>query len=227
MNSSFLVITFMLFQVLAFGQHNEAAEKLIAEGTMMEEQIKKYSTPLRNNRNHNLYIDKIWQNSAVITTKGETMYFNGRFNVLDEAIELKNKSGIRSIRASGVSAAMVGDRFFISVKKDKIKKQESDSFFEILSMGNINLYMKHFLDTRMSGTNTLTSAYNGSKEYFIAEDLYYHTEDQLCQKLPSRKNTMNLFGEKKMEVKKFISTNNLKFKSKQDLIRIFDFYNSL
>lgn len=208
-------------------QSNEAAALIMQESAAMQDQVMKLSTAITKSRNHNLYLNKTWQNGAVVTKDQQVAYFNGRFNVLDNSIELKNKNGIRSIRANRVKAAMIGDRIFISVPKDQIKQQANTSFYEVISLGKINLYVKHFLKSRMTGSNTLTTGYNGEKEYFIDEELHYHGNGMLCQKLKGKKKILELFGTLRGEVEAYAKDQSLKYKAKEDLIRIFDFYNSL
>lgn len=211
----------------SLGQVNGDAQLLINQEVRMQEQIKKHSASISKKREHILYLDQSWQHSALVTKNGDIAYFNGRYSVLDNHIELINESGMRAIRPDRVSAAMVGNKYFLSVPKDQIKGNANTSFFEVLSVGKINLYLKHILKSRMKGSNSLTTGYNGEKQYYIDEELYYQNEGQLCQKLKSKKKILALFSSKKEDVDSFAKSNDLKYKSIEDLKRIFDHYNEL
>lgn len=223
-----LLWTCILGAVAVFGQDNEAAAIILAQGEQMEEQVMKVSTPVSRSKDHTLYLNPDWQNSAVVGGDGQVTYFNGRFSVLDKRIELKNKNGVRTISPARVEAAMVGERYFLVVPADQRKEEAATAFFELLSLGKVNLYMLHLLKSRMSGSNGITANYNGEKVYYIGEQLYFQPEGGLCQKLKfSEKKILALFGDQKAEVEAFAKENNLKFRPKDDLIRIFDHYNSL
>ena len=222
------ILVCMIWAVVGDGQDNTAAQIIIDQGERMEKQINKVSIAIKRNKSHNLYLNTAWQNSAVVSDENQVTYFNGRFNVLNKSIELKNKNGIRSIRPNRVEAAMVGNRYFTVVPADQIRGEANSSFFEVLALGEVNLYALHLLKTRMTGSNSITTAYNGEKEYYIGEQLYYHKTDGLCQELKvNKKNILRLFGDRKDEVEVFRRDKKLKYKSKEDLIQIFEFYNSL
>jgi len=224
----FIICLIGVITVKSFAQYDASAHKLLDLGTEMEDKMMKLSAPITKSRNHNLYLNASWQNSAVVNEDDEVIYFNGRYNVLDKAIELKNKNGIRSIRADRVKAAMIGKRYFIVVPQEFIEGVANTSFFELLSLGKTNLYVQHILKSRMIGSNSLTTSLNGDKEYYIDQELYYHKTGQSCKKLKSnKKNVLTLMEDGRIEVETFRKENNLKYKSQKDLIRIFDFYNSL
>ena len=79
----------------------------------------------------------------------------------------------------------------------------------------------------MTGSNSLTASYNGEKEYYRDEEIHYQEEGGLCQKLRSKKKTLALFTVDKETVETFVKENDLKFKSIEDLKKIFGYYNEL
>lgn len=211
-----------------YGQNYTAVKTILAQGKQMEEQVNQLSVAVSRRKAHMLYLNADWQNSAVVDATGQMIYFNGRFSVLDRAIELKTRQGIRSISPVKVKAAMVGDRYFVVVPSDQLKENTGTAFYEILSIGKVNLYVLHILKSRMTGSNGITTAINGDKVYYISEQIYCQPKEGLCQKLKfNTKKILALFGDRKADVEAFAEENNLKFKSKEDLIRIFNFYNEL
>jgi len=218
----------LLGAVNIHAQDNAAAKTILAQGKQMEERVVKLSISRNRKRDHTLYVNPDWQNSAVVSGEGEVTYFNGRFSVLDRAIELKNSSGIRSIGPARVQAAMVGGQYFVVVPAEQLKENTGTAFYELLSLGKVNFYKLYVLKSRMAGSNGITTAYNGEKVYYIGEQFYYQPAGGLCDKLKSNaKNVLALFGDRKAEVEAFAKENNLKFRAQEDLVKIFDYFNSL
>jgi len=223
-----LLLACLLGAVNIHAQDNAAARIILEQGKQMEEQVTEFSTSISRKKDHTLYISPDWQNSAVVGEDGQVTYFNGRFSVLDRAIMLKNKNGFRSISPARVKAAMVGDKYFVVVPADQLKVNTGTAFYELLSLGKVNLYKLYVLKTRMSGSNGITTALNGEKVYYIGEQFYYQPEGGLCQELKlNTKKILTLFGDRTLEVEAFAKEHNLKFKDQEDLVKVFDYFNAL
>ena len=201
---------------------------LLSSHTNTMRMLQNLSTPLsERKKSHNLYLNTNWSNSAIITKDGKVFYFNGRFSVLDEAIELLYEDHSRMISPARIAAAMVNGRYFESISKERFDDALGTTFLEVLTFGKIKLYARHYLKSKMQGSNSLTLGMNGQKVYYIDEELYYAVDEGPIEKIPSRK---------KLEKKLISSTSltstvlddaNINTKSKEDLIAVFEKLNEL
>jgi|GEM_PF-2624150 len=193
--------------------------------TAQVEKIVKLSSALSKSRKgHTLYLNPNWQNSAIETLDGKIYYFNGRYSVLDNSIEARTSSGIRVILPSRVKSAMIGHRYFASIGSDQIDEKSNPVYLEILTSGKANLFYKHILKSRMRGSNSLTAGLNGEKEYYKDKELYYSVNQNLIKKVKSKKKMLKDFGLDKDILERFAKDQKLKFNSKEDLMKIFEYY---
>ncbi len=226
----FLLSSFILFLSMSLiGQDTAKLNYLKNYQDSIHARIKNISSIRGNNkREHNLYLNKAWQNCVLVTQKDEILYFNGRYSVLDHAIQWKRSDDIGVIYPGQIKSAMVGAYVLVPFKVGEIDGVHRPTYLEILSEGSLNLYLRHYLDSRIQGSNSLTAGINGTKEYFLAEDLYFSKGRTQVNKLKTSKKKMGqLFEARKEKVENFMKEHNLKYNSKEELIRIFDFYNGL
>lgn len=179
-------------------------------------------------KEHNLYLDKGWQNSAVVTADDQILYFSGRFNVLNNAIEMKLKDKIKFVYPRKIKLALIGQDLLIPAKGNQFEKATANTYLHVLSYGKINLFNRYVLESKIEGGNSLVPEVTGQKKYYIDESYYYSEGFGSFSKLrSSKKKVLALFKDKSEEVSSFVKANKLKFNNKEDLTKIFDYYNKL
>ncbi|MEM1322837.1 MAG: hypothetical protein AAGG75_21410 [Bacteroidota bacterium] len=222
-----LVGSLWLLPILGAAQDVDSSiEQLSLHLDESEKLLKDYSFPTKSKKVHNLYLNINWQNSYAVTNSGELLQFSGRYNAMNQAVEMKLRSGIRSLQSRKIKLVVVGDNMLIPLPGTVIDLGERRVYFEILSNGDITLLKQFTLSYYMDGTNSLTAAYNGERKYQITP-VYYATNDykKLSRLKLTKKRVLQLFGDKEEEMKKFLKSNKLKLTEEKDLKRLFNAFN--
>ena len=117
---------------------------------------------------------------------------------------------------------------FLNCKDLLFKDSQPIGFLEILSEGRLTLSSHKTVKKSQRNNNKTSVTGDHEDDVFIKEQLYYSKDGGLITLLPKkRKDIFKIFEDKKDTVKEFIHWNNLVFKQKEDLVKIFDFYNML
>ena len=100
-------------------------------------------------------------------------------------------------------------------------------FYEVLDSGSkASLFKKY--ETRIAeGQLNVTDQTKGPSRLVIMDDYYVLSQDKLMKFKPSKKSLEAVFGEEAQEMKKLVKEKKLNYKKQDDLIRIFEAYNSL
>ena len=205
---------------------NSSIEQLSLHLDESEKLLKDYSFPTKSKKIHNLYLNINWQNSYAITNSGDLIQFSGRYNAMNQAVEMKLRSGIHTLQSRKTKLVIIGDNMLIPLSGEVIDMGERRIYFEILSKGKVTLLKQFTLAYFMDGTNSLTAAYNGERKYQI-NPVYYTTTNykKLTRLKLTKKRVLELFGEREQEMKQFLKSNKLKVNEEQDLKRLFDAFN--
>ena len=119
-------------------------------------------------------------------------------------------------------------QYIDSVKiNDKRLHKLDGTFYEILQTGSkASLYKKH--ETRIArGQFNPTDGNKQQNRLVIMDDYYVLNQERLMKFSPSNESLKNTFGDQAREVKKIMKAGNLDYKKEDDLIRIFEIFNSL
>ena len=216
------------FEFSAYGQV-ETYQYLRSTQDSVTTALSKISAQLNTKRRaHTFYIEKEWQHCTMQTKDGRLFHFNGRYSVLDNAIEwnMNGKSG--KIYPGRMNGASIGNRVFVPIPADRIDGERSASYFEVLEAGNMSLFVRHTLDYKVEGSNGLTSNVNGEKVYFMTEELYYAQGDDALKKLKGgKKRVLKLFENRRDDMETYVESKKIKFNDRKDLRELFNRYNQL
>ena len=190
--------------------------------------LKAVSTLISDNRKeHQLYVNTSWANCIIMKHDGSIYSCNGRYSVLDNAIEVSIDGKSRMIRPGRIAGAIIDGRVFESISSQRFEDKSQAAFFEVLSKGSVNLYVSHVLKSRMQGSNALTLDVTGEKVYYMKEEYVYSMGNGIIKNIPSRKGFIKSLNQKNMHGENELK--NLKWKkgSKEDLMIAFDKVNEL
>ena len=180
------------------------------------------SFPVNPNQPHNLYIYSEWISGWLsLKDNDELIPIMTRFNILTGGVEIKSRKQIRMLQANRVDMVLMGPRFFVA------DESSPTNYFEILSHGQLNLLESYQLITTYEGSNNLTSSINGEKKQTATAIYYYQKDGEIAEPLKTRKKVILELMENNEGARQFIETGNLKLHKKEDLIKLFDFYNGL
>jgi len=221
-------LVFMFFWFVYFYPQNGIAQfdAKIAELQKIEranlELLHSVSFPVSLKQSHDLYIYSEWI-SGWLSLKGndELIALMTRFNILTGGVEFKSRKQIRMLEANSVEMVLMGTRFFIS------DESSPTNYFEILSHGQLNLLGSYQLITTYEGSNNLTSNINGTKKRTASVVYYYKKDGEIAKPLKTRRKKILELMENNENVEQLIETEKLKLSKKEDLVRLFDFYNRI
>jgi hypothetical protein len=179
------------------------------------------------------FINKDWRNCTIKLNDGR--YFGDvpvKVNILNQSLHYKpigggerevSKGIITEVQMPDTSAnAVITTRLF-RTGFSSIDKNDEHTFYEILDSGKVELLLWRAVkvtETKIIGVGT-------EKEYQSSQDYYINLDSNLVKCKKSSSFFIELFADKKDQVKKYIDENNLKCKSEKDFGRIVRFYNSL
>lgn len=188
----------------------------------MESTYKTLSFATKSSQKHNLYVDGEWQHSFIVGTENQITHFNGRYNVLNKSIELTYKGQVRTINSDKIRYAKIGQHIFAP-----FQTSEGSEYFEILSNGSVSLLLKYDLSEKMTSSNALVSQVVGETSYASQEELYFKKGNKIEKLKSSKKKVLELFDDHTGEIESFADERKTRFGRKEDLIRVFNFYNGL
>lgn len=152
-----------------------------------------------------------------------------RYNTYSQQMELKDGDEVKALIAKDrINKVLLGDKAFENrlYKNDDVFEK---GYLEMIFVGKISIYKKHLCKIKAGYYNATVDA--GSKnDKFIHEYDYYIMKpgyENPVKIFFSKRNFLNLFGDKKAQVKKYMKDNRLRFKRQNDLIRILAHYETL
>lgn len=180
------------------------------------------SFPVSLKQPHDLYIYSEWISGWLsLKGNGELIPLMTRFNILTGGVEIKSRKQIRMLQVDRVDMVLMGPRFFVS------DEASPTNYFEILSHGQLNLLESYQLITTYEGSNNLTANINGERKQTATAVYYYQKDGEIAEPLKIRKKIILELMENNEDVEQFIETENLKLQKKEDLVKLFDFYNGI
>ena len=219
---------FITFWFISFYPQNAIAQfdAKIAELQKIErtnlELLHSVSFPVSLKQSHDLYIYSEWISGWLsLKGKGELIPLMTRFNILTGGVEIKSRKQIRMLQANRVDMVLMGPRFFVS------DESSPTNYFEILSHGQLNLLESYQLITTYEGSNNLTSNINGEEKQTATAVYYYKKDGEIAQPLKIRRKIILELMENNEAVEQFIETEKLRLHKKEDLVKLFDFYNGI
>ena len=179
------------------------------------------------------FFNKDWKRCLIKLNDGR--YFEEvpiKLNIFNQTIHYLSVRGAEMEVTPGlVTAAQIIDtavngettvRHFYSGFKP-IGNNDGQTFYEALAEGKASLLLcrkVRIVEIKVVGLAT-------QKEYQLSEEYYISLDSNIVKCKKSASFFIELFADKKEEVKKYIDDQNLKFRSEKDYRRIVSYYNSL
>ncbi len=152
-----------------------------------------------------------WQYAEITAFDGKIFKIEGRYLLSSDVMEIRFEDYHVTLYPSKIKHIQLADRYFIPSLFEE-KDLKAYSYFEVLCLGEITLVKKYNLDY---------------DKQVLKQDIYYKKQDGIAKAMFSNKRKLlKLFGNSSKLMKKYISDHNLNFRSENDLVKIFDFYNS-
>ena len=128
-----------------------------------------------------------------------------------------------------VQYAQIEEHKFVNLVHEVEKKELGRAFFEVLIEGDYNLLCKHEMVKEITNTSPLGLAATKEVKFVLSERLYYQTSNgRRPIKVPKKKaDFTKIFRRDRNTLASFAKENKLSLKRRQDVLTIFNYYNSL
>ncbi len=154
-----------------------------------------------------------------------------RYNVYRDVFEIKYNSDTLTLnRPFDVKYIHLDSKiFFYDLYFTESGSGKRNGYFEIVIEGKLSLYMKRNKDMSYDSFVATYKGGGGTKEYYYVDKISYfcRTDNGEPFLFRSSKSFLNGLTENKKEMKTFIKSNKIKFKKKDDLVSLVEYYNSL
>ncbi|RUT77808.1 hypothetical protein [Ancylomarina longa] len=226
--SSIFLFVFLFLSLQGNTQTHSLSNQLYDITTSMNQSVSQNSFQVKGD----YFLDKKWtpgdlylKNINVTGKKVKLRYFV----FADEMqILIPNKDTLALKPGKLIDSIFINDQKFIYAPYQS-NNQIKDAYFEELTTGKIKLLKKYY-SLFIEGNKKNVSGYVTPKpdRYTIRSKYYYQYLKQTAILLPSGKNKIqNLFKDNKTTIEKYLKKNKLKLKREKDLIKIFQYYNSI
>ncbi|MFD1316818.1 hypothetical protein [Namhaeicola litoreus] len=162
-----------------------------------------------------------WQNQGELYANGKILRLNNINLDLStyEFSQMKSNDSIFIFDKSSLDSVKINNKL--------LKPNYSGKIQEILSEGKNGSLIKHYEVEIIEGMFNPTDGTTKPSRYKIIED-YYVIKGGIPKKISlNKKNLEDFFGNDKGKVEKFIKENKLSYKDESDMIRAFNFYNTI
>jgi hypothetical protein len=173
------------------------------------------------------YFNEVWENGIVVF-KNEVAYKvkSLNYNVYTNEFLFRQGGGEFAIsNLDEIEEFRINENIFIHYF---IGDKSNKSFFQVITTNNKLVLLKKFdcLIAEGKPSTGITPAIND--KFKISSEYYYIDQSNPAQEFKIKKNNIPEFMSKHIkEVQTFIDDNKLKLKKEEDLIKVFDYYNTL
>jgi hypothetical protein len=185
----------------------------------------------------NALLDENWNKSTFLLYKNQELIsgYLVRYNIAENEFELMQVAAekVYRLQASVVQNVAWIDsntgktRYFVNGMDYQEEGAPIAGFFEVLVDGEIPYFRRTKAILKKANYNTALMVGNPNDE-IVKRDIYYYLEGNTVIEVPkTRKKILEVFPDKQSELEAFIKQNNLYFKDENDVIRLFEYYNSL
>lgn len=248
---SFFFIVFYFGQLMLFAQNdqniiNDRFNGLAAGGAKLTPNTVMYgfdnspATVVGNG-----YLDTFWHTGYIIFYPQDNKPITDdnplesasdlsiRWDIHRNEIDVKLKNRIFGVKGNTVYEFGYVDlngrkRIFKNHAAISMEFERTNGFYEVLSKGDVLLLKKY---EAIIKPPTFNPALNiGEKDYIFAKnESFYYAKKRNIEKIKPKKSLFldDIMVNRKSEIDKYFSINDLNLKKENDLVKLFEFYNSL
>ncbi|MEM9885092.1 MAG: hypothetical protein AAF849_04305 [Bacteroidota bacterium] len=163
---------------------------------------------------------KDWEEAILIIDNQEIYSVKARHRLFDDELQILLNGQVKALYPHLMKGVAFRDRSIVSGTEEK-ENGLIHRFYTLLCGGSVELLRKETIECKIREGNVFEL---GKK----TTGFYFRKNEEYVQKLnTSLKKLLNIFGDRKDEVKAFIRQNRLSTESEEDLKAIFQFYNQL
>jgi hypothetical protein len=180
------------------------------------------------------FYDSTFVPAKVVLVGDKTVYETfARLDMKNKVLEIKEIGGNRWIENNKISFFTLNMKntlepvLFFNVKNFIVDDDDKTGFFEVLQDGK-GLILQHTKVSVRKPTYNPALGTGDLNAKVMRENEYYYAIDGKAKKISnSKKSMIAIFGDKKDDIAKFISQNDLDLKTKNGLSKLFNYYESV
>jgi len=226
--------SFILIFVLFISSH-----LIFSQGStvMFEEQpgaLKMNSLPVKKGETEGtFYYNQDWLAGSLQLTNNE--YIENvpiKLNLLDKTIEIETETEIKVVQLYRVknftlTNGTTSQYFENSTNYLTTTNSDITGVFEILVNGDTKLFLNPKVVLLPANYNEAVNAGTNNDKYTRSDKFYIYKNNELKNIYNSKSSVLKNLNDKAEELKIYSKENNLKFKEKEDLIKILEYYNTI
>lgn len=171
------------------------------------------------------FFNEIWEKGIISFNDGMKYSVESfRYDIYANNLQfLKDDIVYKIPNINDVKSFSIGEFNFVTYVND-----DKADFYEILFKNDMLLLLRKFDCEIIKGKESVGAFPATNDKFKINTTIYFKKDDASINKINlNKKNVLELMGDKKDEIEKFATTNNLKFGQEEDVIKIMEYYYSL
>jgi hypothetical protein len=176
-----------------------------------------------------IYLNNKFSKASVLTPDNKIAFIKARYRVFDDQIEILQKEEELILFKDKVKAISIDGQVFVPRLEYNKEGESKLAWFELLSEGSVNLYQQYSIRIKRSDYNPSLNTGNKNDEMLTEKAFYYSlsTGSKSMKKLKKgRSNILDALKKRKNAVNEFARENSLRWSKQEDLVKLFNFYNS-
>lgn len=179
-----------------------------------------------------VYLDPEWHIGSILLASGVLLeHYNIRYDLQSQTLEIQTTGMVRLLDSRMLKTLAwkdeTGARYFVNANTFKLGGEALVGVLEVLSDGQKPLFRRATMHVKEPNYNTALDVGSRDAKIYKKTALYVVDGDQLKVVKKGKKGILLALHDKQAEIEAYIDTNKLGTKTDFDVIRIFDYYNSL
>lgn len=178
------------------------------------------------------YLDPKWNvGTVMLSTDDMIERYAMRYDLKSQSLEIRTQSAIKLLDVKKVKSlvwidsATSAPHYFINAASFKLGDVPLMGLLEVLSDGSIPLLRRATLHLKPADYNPALDVGSRDATIYKKYALYYSVNGSLSE--AKGKKLLEAFGDKKTEVEVYMKQKNLGTRADHDILRVFDYYNSI
>ncbi|UII23314.1 hypothetical protein [Fulvivirga ligni] len=173
------------------------------------------------------YINKEWLPGKIITSTGlEISVDQLNYHIARQILTFKENG-----KELTPQPTLIVHQFTLGLKKfEKIIYNNKKEAFQVLVESESGIDLLKGFNISIQPGKASNGIIQATPDKYVQKESYFYRNSEnssLIEFKPSKKETLSLFGNKSSQMKNFISANKLNTRKEEDLIQIFNHYNTL
>ncbi|MGZ2370239.1 hypothetical protein ACXR6G_10665 [Ancylomarina sp. YFZ004] len=181
-----------------------------------------------SNVDGDFFINKDWtEGSVFFNDKHVVNNVSLRYFIKGKEMHVNHDGKImKIINQTSIDSIIIGEHKFV-YSELIFGSTVIQDYLELLSAGSKKLY-KHYTNKFIKAKEVSSYQTQESDKYIIKKEYFVGVNDNVAEFFkPKKKTILALFSDKKENVVDFVKKNKLKYSREKDLVKIFNYYNSL